>query len=209
MESDCPICIDTMSTPFALQQCKHQFHATCVIKSMDTYLAAYGTEWQTVPCPICRKRISFHIILSNAIKSCDFSEVVEIIRPENLFTECIHGSSLLHVAVIAGRLAVVKHLVKMGLPVDVPDNFGLTPLYYAAFNGHLEIVKYFVEHFSVNIHCANLFDQTILDMARKNNHTETVAYLEGLGARTGSGPDSVNLDDPKRLVKVINALCRM
>ena len=198
-----------MEKPFALKQCCHTFHATCVIKSMDTYLASYGTVWQTVPCPICRKRISFHIILSDAIEKCEYSEIVEIVNKKNLYTECVHGKTLVHIAANAGKLDVVKHLIKMGLPVDTPDSFGLTPLYYAAFTGHLDIVKYFVENFSVNINRMNLFGQTLLDMAKRNKHSRVAEYLENRGARTGAGPCHVDTNHPRTISLVVRALCQL
>jgi hypothetical protein len=174
---------------------------------MDTYLASYGTEWQTVPCPICRKRISFHIILSDAIEKCEFSEIVEIVNNKNLYTECVHGKTLVHIAANAGKLEVVKHLIKMGLPADTGDSFGLTPLYYAAFKGHLDIVKYFVENFSVDIHRNNLFGQTLLDIAKRNKHNKVVEYLENRGARTG--PFHVDTNDPMTISLVVRALCQL
>jgi len=176
---------------------------------MDTYLASYGTVWQTVPCPICRKRISFHIILSDAIEKCEYSEIVEIVNKKNLYTECVHGKTLVHIAANAGKLDVVKHLIKMGLLVDTPDRFGLTPLYYAAYKGHLDIVKYFVENFSVNINRMNLFGQTLLDMAKRNKHSRVAEYLENRGARTGTGPCHVDLDDPMTASIIVRALCRL
>lgn len=185
---DCPICIDTMETPFSLHQCGHSFHATCVLKSMDVYLANYGTEWQTVPCPICRKRISYHIILKEAIKTCSLSELTEIVNDDNKFTSCWLTGSLLHVAADQGRDEIVKLLTQKGLPADSKNPFGLTPVYYAAYKGHTSIVKYLVETHHVNIDCQNIFGNTMLDMAIKNKHKETVQYLCSVGAKQSENP---------------------
>lgn len=182
---DCPICFDTMETPFNLHQCTHSFHSTCIMKAMDVYLVNYGTMWQTVPCPVCRKRVSYHIILQDFIRTCNLQEAEEIINNRNIHTKCPFIGSILHVAASYGNIEIVKYLIKLGLPPDSVNNFELTPLYFAVHNGHIDVVKYLLENCIVNIDYENLFGETLLDVATKNCHTEIASYLRERGAKYG------------------------
>ena len=207
-DDDCPICLDTMTPPFALRQCKHRFHAPCVLKSMDVYLANYGTEWQTVPCPICKQRISYHCILEDCIRKCHVDDVKQIVHPRNLFTECHLGHSLVHIAAAAGKLETVQYLVQQGLPPDTFNTFGLTPAYLAAVGGHTKVVQYLVENHRANIHCESMFGATMLNAAIEYRHHDMVEYLKQKGARLGSDNkvDFKHIETNSLLVKAIQRL---
>lgn len=192
---DCFICLETMEIPFKLNQCTHSFHSVCVMKSMEYYLANYGTEWQTVPCPICKQRISYHIILENFIKTAELKEVKEIINNSNINIKCHMDRSLLYVAASAGRMETFKYLIDKGLPVDTPNDFGLTPVYSAAVNGHTDIIKYLVENYDVNINCKSLFGDTPLSMAIKYNFFDTAKYLESINAQNNTTPKIKSITD--------------
>src|SRR6266567_508293 len=45
----------------------------------------------------------------------------------------------------AGKVAAVTKLLASGIAVDAPDAENLTPLNWAAYNGHLPVVKLLVE----------------------------------------------------------------
>ena len=176
---------------------------------MDVYLANYGTEWQTVPCPICRKRVSYHIILQDVIRQCEMSEIDEIVHRDNLLTRCGYYGSLLHVAAAEGRVEIVKLLIKKGLPVDNLNEFGLSPVYYAATNGKLATLKYFVENHRVDIHIENIFGKTMLDMALEKNHNDTVQYLQEINVKTGSQQGSLSfLEDSEFRARAFSMLCK-
>jgi hypothetical protein len=182
---DCPICIEPMEKPFKLCQCTHTYHPVCVLKSMDEYLINYGTEWQTVPCPICKQRISYHIILENFIKIADVEEISKIINIRNIGTKCHLDRTLLCVAAENGKLETLKYLIKQGLQIDIPNVFGLTPFYFAALNGKIDVVKYLVNTYNVNVNCESFFGNTPLDMAIKFNHQATIEYLKSINAKNG------------------------
>jgi len=204
--ADCPICIEPMEIPFKLNQCTHTFHPVCALKSMDYYLVNHGTEWQTVPCPMCKQRISYHIILENFIKTVGLEEVSEIINIRNIGIKCHMDRSLLCVAAEAGKLETLKYLIKQGLQVDRPNVFGLTPFYYAALNGKIDIVKYLVEKYNVNINCESFFGHTPLDMATKYNHTETINYLKSIDGKNGISKNEVyysNIKNREEIVKLL------
>jgi len=203
---DCSICLETMKIPFKLKQCTHSFHSVCVMKSMEYYLANYGTEWQTVPCPICKKRISYHIILENFIETAELKDIQQIINNNNIKTKCHMDRSLLYVAASAGRMETLIYLINNGLPVDTPNDFGLTPVYSSAVNGHTDMVKYLVENFNVNINCKSFFGETPLSMAIKNNHFDTVKYLESINAKHGIPINQdwfENIETTKHIAKLL------
>ena len=180
---ECPICLESMPNSFKLRQCTHTFHCVCVLKSMRTYLDNHGTFCQTVPCPLCRQRISYHIILHDFIKEATLTEIAEIINDKNIGTYCSNVGSLLHVAALFGRVEIIKFLLTKGLPIDEPNDFCLTPVYYAAVNGHLDTVKYMVENHQVNIDCETLLGTTMLDETIKRGYANVVEYLENKNAK--------------------------
>ena len=56
------------------------------------------------------------------------------------------GETKLQVAVIEGKLSVVRSLINQGYSVNVRDNNGWTPLHEAANHGHVEICKLLIEN---------------------------------------------------------------
>jgi len=83
-----------------------------------------------------------------------------------------------------GNWAVVRKLLDSKLDcrlADVKDNYGWTPLHWAAMNGHLEVVKYLVENGAdVNAKDNNGF--TPLSLAAWKGSLNVVKYLFENGA---------------------------
>ena len=59
---------------------------------------------------------------------------------------------------------------------NIPDQFGYTPVFWAASFGHTEIVK-FLASVVENPNSASLNGVTPLDVATQENHTEIVEFL--------------------------------
>ena len=75
-----------------------------------------------------------------------------------------------------GKLNVCKYLISKGAtinyrPKNASGGYFYSALEYAAYNGQLEVVKYFVEE-----HHAKLYDA--LEFAEENKKTEVVKYLK-------------------------------
>ena len=107
-----------------------------------------------------------------------------------------YNDNALRYAVEKGRLEVVKFLVDKGANIHVFDDI---PLRAASIHRHLDIVKYLVEH-GANIHNRTLRNAVInndlpmvkyliehgadmreaLKLARRDHHSDIVAYLENL-----------------------------
>lgn len=83
-----------------------------------------------------------------------------------------------------GNLLEMKRLVAQARGADIHTNFDAS-LLYAAYNGHLNIMRYLVEH-GANIHAQ---DDRALLYAAYNGHLEVVKFLIGRGAPVEAAKD--------------------
>ncbi|WKY03630.1 hypothetical protein Q1695_004968 [Nippostrongylus brasiliensis] len=96
--------------------------------------------------------------------------------------ETIHGAPALWAASAAGKFDVVRILVEeAGANINQTTNTSSTPLRGACYDGHLEIVKYLVEH-GADIEVANQHGHTSLMIAAYRQKVEVVKYLISCGA---------------------------
>ncbi|KAH8687411.1 ankyrin repeat-containing domain protein [Tricladium varicosporioides] len=65
-----------------------------------------------------------------------------------------------------------------GVDADVKDSNGRTPLWWAAGNGHLEIVKLLIEKEGINLRSKDFSGRTPLSWAAENMRIEVVKLLE-------------------------------
>lgn len=87
----------------------------------------------------------------------------------------------LHEAAYAGDLEAVHPLVAGGVPVDVADPDGRTPLMWAAFNGHTAVVSYLLEN-GASINAKDESGREALMFASSGPFAETVELLLQRGA---------------------------
>ena len=96
------------------------------------------------------------------------------------YTELV---SLLHLAAAHGWMDIIIDLItKYKCDTNCKDSNGHTPLYYAAINNHLEVVRYFINE----QHCDPMTkmkynDETPLHLACRNGHAQIVQYLLSTG----------------------------
>lgn len=84
-----------------------------------------------------------------------------------------NGDTALRLAAFRGSRPMVERLVKAKALVNMP---GWTPLIYAAFNGHTDVVGYLLDHGAeIDARADNGF--TALTAAARGGHEETVALL--------------------------------
>ncbi len=97
----------------------------------------------------------------------------------NLNSLNANGDTALGLAALRGSLPMVKRLVEAGAQVDTPN---WSPLMYAAFNGHADVVEYLLGRgASIDAQAKNGF--TPLIAASRNGSQKTVALLLKRGAK--------------------------
>ncbi|MCG8340467.1 MAG: ankyrin repeat domain-containing protein [Cytophagales bacterium] len=79
-----------------------------------------------------------------------------------------------------GDILKVKEMIRKGAKVDSTDDNGATPLHWAAFNGHLEVVRLLIDKGADKE--AKHIGQTSLHWAVIRNHLEVVRLLIDKGA---------------------------
>ena len=87
--------------------------------------------------------------------------------------------SLLHLAAYWGWESIVSDLVSDVYKCDAnrKDEMDHIPLHYAASNGHIDVVKYFLEKQVCTPMAENSFGETPLHFACSNGHLEIAKYL--------------------------------
>lgn len=103
----------------------------------------------------------------------------------NVLIKNEYGDTAITIAALRGRLKMVQRLVKAGAAIDAQ---GWTPLHYASFNGHADIVEYLIGK-QVPLDTPAPNGQTALMLAARNGHMDVVKLLVAAGA-------DKNLDDP-------------
>jgi hypothetical protein len=85
-----------------------------------------------------------------------------------------YGDDALLLASFRGYLNIVRKLVAAGAPIDREE--GWQPLAYAAFNGHLEVAKFLLEH-EADVDALSDNGTSALMVAARNGHLEVVKLL--------------------------------
>ena len=125
-----------------------------------------------------------------------------VLQPSDIRTTFDFGNynmsrvSLLHLAAFRGWMSTVTKLVaRYGLGINQEDSYGHVPLHYAAYNGHLGVVKFLGKSQKAVIDKrSKIFSLTPLFFACENGHLNVAKYLieelncdplhRGIGGRT-------------------------
>lgn len=90
--------------------------------------------------------------------------------------------SLLHIASGIGIVGskcdvkIVDFLISLGLDVNIKDNSGSTPLFYAAEYGSLEIIKELIDK-GADINAINEYDENLLFPAVSNQNPDVIQFF--------------------------------
>ena len=89
---------------------------------------------------------------------------------------------MLREACTRGDLAFVKQLVQLGLPeksliANSVNKEGWTPLHFAAYSGHADILETLIRKLDANVNAQNKLGQTPLHLACKKSHKKVIERL--------------------------------
>jgi len=104
--------------------------------------------------------------------------------PEFMFADLTHvnargmsGDTLLHAAVVRGKLEDVNLLIASGADVNAVGDLGNTPLHYAASRELTDIAHKLVSA-DANLKTVNEFGETPADVAAVMGHSALSAFLK-------------------------------
>ena len=99
------------------------------------------------------------------------------IRERYKLDESLKKKYPLHYQVIVGYTGDLKESVKQqDININEKDEDGMTPLYYAAFFGHKEMVEVLIDN-RADVNMANAYSETPLHLAAENGHKEVAEVL--------------------------------
>lgn len=103
-----------------------------------------------------------------------------------------------------GDLAGVKAALEKGANVEAKTRHGVTPLYYAASNGHLEVVKLLVDK-GADVSIKDTFYRfSALGFAIDRKHPDVAQYLLEKGCK--NGPESLDSAVNEGMTGVVRAI---
>ena len=85
--------------------------------------------------------------------------------------------SLLHYAAKGGQIKTVYYLLLRGVPPNVENRFGETPIFMAAEEGHLEVMNIFFHDKETNLNHIDIFGDNALHFACRNGQAEVCDFL--------------------------------
>ncbi|GBL47868.1 hypothetical_protein [Candidozyma auris] len=92
---------------------------------------------------LVKSELSTEEILINFLSLVDLPNCPIIIPNWQLCNN--QGQSLLHLATLKNYTHLIKFLLTHGCKIDIKDNQGLTPLFFASMCGHRDLMKVFIE----------------------------------------------------------------
>ena len=117
----------------------------------------------------------------------DHEEVIETLNAHNAQREHEKGgkgigqSSLIHDAALDGDIDEVQRQLDAGVDPNLKSSKGATPLFYAVYGGHLEIVELLITR-GADVNALYLNGNSVLDQAHDYDDQEMVELLEAHGA---------------------------
>jgi ankyrin repeat protein len=82
-----------------------------------------------------------------------------------------------------GNAGQVKALLESGASVNTKNNYGVTPLFFASWNGHTEVVRLLLAKGAEANVSDTFYKMTAIDAALSKSHLEVAKLLVGAGAK--------------------------
>ncbi|VDK87145.1 unnamed protein product [Onchocerca ochengi] len=127
------------------------------------------------------------LIISAMLIACEEGNLVgldqlAVLHRINLNIANRMGETSMHVAAGAGQFDIVHYLHMKGAALDTCDRRGDTPLFWAARNGHTNIIDYIINEENVNINAVNESKESVLHVATRYAQLGSVLRLVDRGA---------------------------
>ncbi len=115
--------------------------------------------------------------LIEAVKSFDHERLIDLLEQDiDTNTPGVRGISALTCAAALGNNQGAEILIGHGANVDLVDEYGNTPLHWAAANGQLPLVGLLVSN-GADVTHTNRYGNTAFDCARNNNHADIADFF--------------------------------
>jgi ankyrin repeat protein len=112
------------------------------------------------------------------LNTTDFVRQINNPAPFNLVRQ-----SFMHDLAREGDILSAEVIFDAGNEVDLPDEIGRRPLHEAAFYGHLDLVRFFLDNGALLDAPIYPFGHTALYLAVQQSRYDVVRYLIGRGAK--------------------------
>lgn len=147
-------------------------------KPMVSLLLESASQSKGFPSLFTAKCQQAQTALHYAAWSGSYGVFTMIAERSNLLQTNKRGNTAMHIAARMGFISIVEHLLRVetGL-LEVKGSDGLTPLHYAAMNGHEEVVALLVNT-GANAEAKDLFGWMPLHYAAGSGNVEVVRLLK-------------------------------
>ncbi len=138
----------------------------------------------------------------------DHEEVIETLNAHNAQREHEKGgkgigqSSLIHDAALDGDIDEVQRQLDAGVDPNLKSSKGATPLFYAVYVGHLEIVELLITR-GADVNAVYL-NNSVLDQAHSYDDQEMVELLEAHGAEVADKVSGKGDNKGKASIEITN-----
>ena len=138
----------------------------------------------------------------------DHEEVIETLNAHNAQREHEKGgkgigqSSLIHDAALDGDIDEVQRQLDAGVDPNLKNSKGATPLFYAVYGGHLEIVELLITR-GADVNAVYL-NNSVLDQAHSYDDQEMVELLEAHGAEVADKVSGKGDNKGKASIEITN-----
>jgi HEAT repeat protein len=120
--------------------------------------------------------------ISRACAADDLNSVRDLLGPQsNISALRIHGTTLLHLAILNGSEDIAKYALEHGVDVNATTEAGCTPLHWAARTDLIEIAQLLIENGAAPNARTSDTSETPCDFAISNGRKEMVSLLESHG----------------------------
>ncbi|XP_062516233.1 serine/threonine-protein phosphatase 6 regulatory ankyrin repeat subunit B-like isoform X2 [Corticium candelabrum] len=116
------------------------------------------------------------LIVSASIGSEDITDLLLNVKDINVMKKDTFGGTAIHHAAVNNHVTIVERLLCCSGPVDINDNYGHTPLWWAAFDGRVCCVDVLLKHGANPQHESKYGSP--LKVAKQRGHSDVVEMME-------------------------------